>query len=532
MKNKFLILILLFNTSLLFGQSIGDYRTTTGGIWGFITWETYNGSSWISASAPTNITSTVTIYHDISILLSTVSINTGGKLVIAPTGKLSNGNTPIANNVGTGGLVIQASAAGSGQYVNLATINATRETFLTANKWHLIGMPFDGISTTTYFDGFYMQQYVQYDNTWIWNDEVGFNPTMSLGYGYSAWKDTDATISVAGSLIASDVTVSLADRSGMLGDSRYGFNLLSNPYSSGLIYTNDWTRTNVNDAIYIWDQATLGGSYLTYNAGNSYIIKASQGFFMQANNNGSVVMKNGARTVVNSQNPMKSSAIDEIKRARLLIQNTANNYGDELQFEFNDIANMNFNGETDASKMYGSDVSPDLFMLTGDDVPVAIKGLDPSQNSTVRMQLKPNVDATYRITAKEFTFDPTTEILLEDLFTQTIMPVNANLDYTFSSLSTDNESRFVVYVKPSTTGTDQTKTESKFTIFGSNEQLRIISNENNYKVSVFNLLGQKLVEKNNLIGNSSIDLSAFKQTIVLVSIQSENESISKKIQLK
>ena len=49
---------------------------------------------------------------------------------------------------------------------------------------------------------------------------------------------------------------------------------------------------------------------------------------------------------------------------------------------------------------------------------------------------------------------------------------------------------------------------------------------------VYNLLGQKLVEQNNLQGNTELDLSAYKQKIVIVSLQTEEGLISKKIQLR
>lgn len=525
MKNKLLTLIFVLSSSLLFAQTDGDIRTSGSGLWFDGIWEVYNTGSWSSTGAPTNITSTVTLYHDVSILISTISINTGGKLVISPTGKLSNGNTAITNNVGVNGLLVEATSAGSGQYVNLGAISGSRETYITGSKWHLIGLPVDAVSTTTKFDGFYMQQYNEADDTWTWNDEGGFDTSMDLGYGYSVWNSTDATVSVSGSFTASDKTVSGLSATGQ------GYHLLSNPYISGLGFTADWTRTNVNNAIYIWSQSS--GSYLSYTTGSSYTIRASQGFFMQASVAGaSVVMKAGARTTGSSANPVKSATAGEIEKARLRIENTANDYADEVQFEFNAIASINYDGETDAQKMFGSEESPDLFMLTGDDVNVAIKGLDGTVGSTLRMQLRPNVDASYKITASEFTFDATTEILLEDLFTETVMTIDANLEYIFTSLATDVENRFKIYVTPTANGVDQATIEDQFKFFGSDSKLRILSSESNYKLMVYNLLGQKLVEQNNLQGNTELDLSAYKQKIVIVSLQTEEGLISKKIQLR
>jgi len=493
MKNKLFTLIFVLSSSLLLAQANGDIRTSASGLWFDSIWEEYNGGTWSSTGAPSNITTTVTLYHDVSILVSTISINTGGKLVISPTGQLSNDNIAIANNVGINGLLIEASSAGSGQFVNLAAISGTRETYITGSKWHLIGLPIDAISTTTKFDGFYMQQYNETNDTWTWNDEGGFDTSMDLGYGYSVWNATDATVTVSGSFIASDKTI------GGLTATGQGYNLLSNPYISGIDYTADWTRTNVNNAIYIWSQSS--GAYLSYNVGSSYTIIASQGFFMQATGAGaSVVLKASRRTSGSTANPVKVSAAGNIEKARLRIENTTNDYADEVQFEFNAIASLNYDGETDAQKMFGSEESPDLFLLTGDDVNVAIKGLDGTVASTLRLQLRPNVDASYKISTLNFTFDPTTEVLLEDLFTETVMTVDENLEYTFTSLATDVDDRFKIYVTPTANSIDKPIIEDQFNIFGSDSKLHILSSENNYKLMVYNLLGQKLVEQNNLQG--------------------------------
>jgi|GEM_PF-2827078 len=528
MKNKiFTLLFTILSSGLVFGQSTGDIRTTTSGLWFDSIWEMYDAGlgTWSSTSAPSTITSTVTILHDVSILISTVTINSGGQLVIAPTGKLST-NIAITNNVGTSGLLVQASSSGSGQYQNAAAISGTRQTYITGNKWHLVGSPVNGTNTTTAFPGFYMQQYNESDNTWTWNDDPGFNTTMSLGYGYSAWNSTSTTVTASGLFSASNLTISGLPHSGD------GFSLLANPYICGLAFTSDWTRSNINNAIYIWDQSA--GNYLAYNTGDSYIIKASQGFFMQSSAAGaSVTIKAGARTTGSSANPVKSSNTDVPQIARLLIKNTANDASDMIKLEFNTLATtLDYNGEIDAEKMYGSDQSPSLFMLTNDDIPVSIKGLPLEQAATLKLELRPNVDATYTLSASDFTFDANTEILLEDLFTSTITPVNASLSYTFTSLATDSEDRFRIYVTPQANGVDQLPAEDQFNIFGTDYRLKVITDQNNYTIMVYNMLGQKLVQEENIQGNTELDLSAHKQKIVIVSIQTENQVISKKIQLR
>lgn len=529
MKNKiFTLLFTILSSGLVFGQSTGDIRTTTSGLWFDSIWEMYNAGSgtWSSTSAPSTITSTVTIRHDVTILITDVIINSGGQLIIAPNGKLST-NAPLTNNVGTNGIIIQASSSGSGQFQNISTINGTRQTYITGNKWHLVGSPVNGTSTTT-FSGFYMQQYNEADNTWTWNDEPGFNTSMSRGYGYSAFSYTDETITISGSFSASDLTISSLPHSGD------GFSLLANPYICGLAFTSDWTRSNINNAVYIWDQSA--GNYLSYNTGDSYIIKASQGFFMQSSAAGaSVTIKAGARTTGSSANPVKSTNSDGYKIGRLRLTNNENGTYDMIKFEYNDQASLYYDSETDAIKLFSETdtvPNPSLFMVTNDDIAVSIKGLPPTQTVTLKLELRPNVDATYTLSADDFTFDSNTEVLVEDLFTSTIMPVDASLSYVFTSLASDSEDRFRLYVTPQANGVDQLSVEDQFNIFGTDYRLKVITDQNNYNIMVYNMLGQKLVQKYNIHGNTELDLSAHKQKIVIVSIQTKNQVISKKIQLR
>ena len=65
MKRGLLFFILIFNYSTLFAQSMGDFRTTGNATFASATnWETYNGSSWVSAGgAPDNTDGVITILN-------------------------------------------------------------------------------------------------------------------------------------------------------------------------------------------------------------------------------------------------------------------------------------------------------------------------------------------------------------------------------------------------------------------------------------------------------------------------------------
>ena len=541
MKNKILTLIFtLITSSILFAQATGDYRTASGGdpwdeliagLGGNVDWEKYDGTSWVAADNSsdylTTIPSGITVYINhpgITIISDAITIESGGKIEIAAGMDFYDAGK-LTNNAGTGGIIIKANSSGVGQYKNKSDIQVTLQYYLSASSWHLIGVPFSGYSTTSTFDGAYLQQFDDsVDGNWIWNDEAGFDSSIAVGHGYSYWKSSGETYTFTGTADANDVKID------NIPNVDQGYVLLANPYICAVKYTEGWTLTNMSDDIYLWGE--YGGSYGNYQAEDGHTIPTGSGFIMHTTASASLTIASADRVVSSTANPFKKETDNSQNYVRLVIENTNNNMADMLKLKFADNGTTNFDSEIDGEKIMGSEYSPDFYMLTDDDVAVSIKGIDANQASTVKLQLRPNVDATYRITATEFTFDTNTEILLEDLFTSSIMTVDKNLDYTFSSSASDMEDRFRIYVTPSANSIDNPNIEDQFKVFGSDNQLRILTGENNYKLMVYNLLGQKLVEKTNLQGNTELDLSTYKQKIVIVSIQTENQTISKKIQLR
>ena len=113
------LFVLLFGTSDLIAQSIGDYRSAVTGIWSAAsTWEVWNGSVWIPASNPPygseNIAIDDTVGVDISVNISGYITVSGIGLIQMGAGSLtfSNGSTyEHARN--SGGIPISTWGTGS-----------------------------------------------------------------------------------------------------------------------------------------------------------------------------------------------------------------------------------------------------------------------------------------------------------------------------------------------------------------------------------------------------------------------------------
>ena len=122
MIKLFLIGSILFCSTILYGQSTGDYRTnsTGGGNWNLnTTWETYNGSSWITPPAgtyPDASDGAITIQqNDAVILPGGVSIQ-GDEIYIESNGSLTIQNAATLDLVNGSGndLIIFNGLSGNG----------------------------------------------------------------------------------------------------------------------------------------------------------------------------------------------------------------------------------------------------------------------------------------------------------------------------------------------------------------------------------------------------------------------------------
>jgi hypothetical protein len=538
MKNKIVLFIFVFLTHfVIYGQIApqeGDYKSSTTGTWTDLLTHAgkacykYTGGTWVSSNYPVPVNSGVTVFIDHTVtLLEALTINSGGRIVIN-AGKSLGAGSKLTNSAGTAGIVIQSNSTAAGQLTHTTGLNGTVEIYLNAAEWHLIGNPSDvSVNIPTFYNSASYLQLWNEPTGWIWNDEAGFNNTMSRGIGYSYWNSTAYIYTYTGSLLGTSKSYTNLPYTSALK----GYSLLANPYSSALRYSSAWNLpAGMEQGVKVWGYSA--GNYTDIIDGDPIYIPIGSGFFVKANSSGLGFTIPVGDQIISPANPYKNNLVDERKFAKLNIKNSANDFSDEVRVNFKDNASLNYNSDTDISKMFGSDLSPQLFLLSADEHELSIKGLDATQPSILKLQLRPNVDAIYKITSSEFTFDASTEVMLEDLFTSTIMDVDATLEYTFTSLAADSEDRFRIYVTPIANSIENPISKAAFQIFGSNDQLSIISEELNYKLMVYTMLGQKLIEKTNLQGNFSLDLSATKQKIIIVSIQTEKEIVSKKIQLR
>ncbi|MCC6253011.1 MAG: PKD domain-containing protein, partial [Bacteroidia bacterium] len=180
------------------------------------------------------------------------------------------------------------------------------------------------------------------------NVPVGKGFWVYLGTGFGT--TSDITIDVTGQPHIGDFDFGVTfTNSGFPDDD--GYSLIANPYPSAINWDSpNWTKTNINDAIYMYQADN--GQYASYvggvatNGGSKYIA-SSQGFFIQANAAAPVLRTTeGVKT---SANPVLIKEAEPLNIIRIKVE--GNDVNDETVVRLTNEATVNFDGSFDAKKM-------------------------------------------------------------------------------------------------------------------------------------------------------------------------------------
>jgi len=336
------------------------------------------------ASAPV-INSTATCNNITMAAGSNLEIGTSGALTVLGT---------FTNN---GTLNIKSDATGTGSLIESDGVAAVSERYLTDDQWHFVSNPIDNANTSVFL-GLYMKWWDEINGEWRWVSSADSTLAIDM-QGYSVWAVDPTTISFTGALNTGTKSYTLTNSPETSQFENPGYNFVGNPYASAVNWNNDdgsgWTRTNMDNAIWIWNHTA--GNYGTYvkdattgtNSVDS-IIPQHQAFFVKCNNTsgGSLAVDNAARTHTNKEIFKGGKAVGQY----LKINVTGNNYSDEFIINVNSSSSFNFDNQFDAIKMWGSDDAPQIYTISDDDQELSLNAL-PSINNNLSVPVSLKVGA-------------------------------------------------------------------------------------------------------------------------------------------
>jgi len=490
------------------------------------------------------------------------TIGTGKKMILEPEAKVTLG--AITNN-GTLTLKYDASDISSLIHSNI-DISANVELYLTGGeagtgnyRWHYISSPFNSLDTTAFTA--VTLNLAQYDETlctsttdqgWVAYDGYIYKTgltgedtftSLTSGKGYNFYDNVDNEITITGQLKISDVPVGLSFSD--QGASISGFNLLGNPFSSGL----DWDDI-VDGTYFTYPSSTSKGLYFTRdNVQCSYIagvgtpgdvtgiIPPMQGFFTKTYSTGNTItLPAAARTHNSIHARYKGKSI--IPLVRLSI--TKDSISDETVVRFDEQAKPELDYDFDAVKMFLSDDKMSIYSYDGE-TKYAINGLPfPEESMNIPLAINSPKADTVKITATQIQGLEDYSLILKDIDQDFSINLNEINEYIFNTDSGTVTDRFILTVNNLATGLQDIidpEPEKAFNIYSSREILYIKPVKNGWNgkrtdLRIYDITGKIVQQQKNIEWykgeTKEISLNV-AQGIYLVEIRSGSERFVGKV---
>jgi hypothetical protein len=389
-------------------------------------------------------------------------------------------------------------------------------------NWHYISNPISDLNVSTFAPSYTYNVAGWYDNLvtgtlvsgWIAFDGYVYvtkalgGPTfdrLTPGKGYDYYAVADRKYAISGQINTSDVTLSL---SYAVDDALHGFNLLGNPFSSGLNWDNI-----ANGVYYAFPANTSKTIYFTRgNAECSYvggvgvprdvtgIIPPEQGFFVKTSSAGnSITLAAGARSQGTIHARYKGSSIIPLVRLSL----TEGSLSDETVVRFDPLAKTNLDYDFDALKMFISTTSTQIYSALGG-TDYSING-QPFPDTLIAIPVVVNltIDGNHNITVPQLQGLDNYDVTLTDKTTGFTANLKTTPTLSFSASAGTIADRFVLKISKIVTGIENpVVSKNTFNIYPANSMINIqtLSDEWEGKsgsVKVMDLTGKTVGDLNN-----------------------------------
>lgn len=499
-----------FKNDTYFDDAMGIVNNNiSDGTWLGITTEWNEASNWIggipTGSSVVLIKSTVPnqplIAGPITALADSVTIDQSASLTIGP-----QGSATFASLINNGTVNLKSDASGTASLIlDSYTDNGAEniELFLTggqagdeAYRWHYISVPVTPSVPAAIFEAHTkdLAQFVEgnyegiSDEGWIASD--GYNyatgtygepfSNLVLGKGYDYYSDTDYTFSFGGTLNTSGLeNIPLAYSATEPGSENYGFNLLGNPFTSGLswdviVNLPDYPL-NTSKAVYFTKdniQYTYANGVGTPEGASGHI-PPMQGFFVKTSASGNV-FKIPLQAREHNSTPRYKGSGETMALIRLSLTGTGGS--DEMIVRFDNNAKEGIDYDFDAIKLNFRSGFPSITSLNGK-VNMIINGLPfPETPVEIPLCVIPGSNAPGKLTISNCQIVGLEDyiVLLSDKLINKTINLRTTGDYSFDAPEGPEYGRFVLTVKKADQGEKiPAIREDKFMIYNAMDLINI-----------------------------------------------------------
>ena len=388
---------------------------------------------------------------------------------------------------------------------------------------------------------------------------------LNVGEGYLVRPQPDRVTSgifnldyTLGTLNSGVINVTL----GFNGTQNGSPNILSNPYASAIDTDAFMAANAMIDAVYYWEHLTAPtdtypgfnqfnfdmGDISSYNAGSGGLAAAnggatpgqfmasSQGFGVKASGMGSAIFNNSMRVTGNNDSFRNTETVER-DRIWLEIKNETYGLGSNILVAFTERASDNFEGFYDTKRM-ATPVS--MYSILEDKRQLGIQGRTSfNTDQEIQLGFSTQIAETqkYTISIRDLEGINISEasVYLQDKELNTITNLSEG-DYSFTALDGSQNSRFVLLFKDNVLDTQEFESSlstiavhpvpATNTINISNPQSLELK-----KATIYDLQGRVVieVELSEIITEKTINISGLDSAMYLLVIETENDSITKRI---
>ncbi|MEA3494639.1 MAG: hypothetical protein U9R42_01245, partial [Bacteroidota bacterium] len=263
------------------------------------------------------------------------------------TNEVDHGSPGLITNNGTFKFVSDAS--GYTTFLDEGTLNGTSNfsftLLLSGGDWHYISPPVSNDSTNSLWGA---AVYSYNETTDSWQSHAANEPIQSQK-GYDVYYSGNKTVTFKGTFNSGSYSNSF------LTYNINGYNFVGNPYPSTIDWnaTSGWTKTDLDNAIYIWDPVSQNiTSYVDgigTNGGSRYI-PPMQGFFVKCSTP-STLGTLGMTDAIRLHNSSISFRNENSKNIIKLKIESSQGLCDETVVRFDNNSTKYFDGDFDAFKM-------------------------------------------------------------------------------------------------------------------------------------------------------------------------------------
>lgn len=421
---------------------------------------------------------------DADLLFDNLTIESGNSVTVAPLKKLTV-NTNIDNQAGAAAFVLQSDATGTASLLhNNDDVDMTIQRYVTGDvvttnaKYHTVSVPLTQSSDplSGVFYGAYLYNFDQDDQDYKPMGTSEITP-LPVDQGYLIYyPGASTTFEFAGK--ANNGSFSTAVSYPDVGDN---YNLVPNPYPSAIDWNAaGWTKTNMNNAIYIYNTTSSSSGnpvWASYNGitganGGTQFIPAGQAFFVQSNAAAPVLAMTNEVRVHNAQ-PFYKENTEEVETLRLFAH--ANGYTDESVVCFVEESTTGFDGQYDALKFKNWNEAPNIYSLALGKTALSINSI-PYSTETYQMELgfewNQDGEATIELQGME-SFGDWVSILFEDRLTGIRFDLRDQNTYSFQHEAEADPSRFMLHFMGVTAVDELQSDKADYHIWSSDKQLHI-----------------------------------------------------------